>query len=179
MKLVIAISALSLAAACASAASTASPTAAAAASSAKCSEPERRQLDFWVGDWDVFNTADGVQYATSKIESINGGCGVSEAYSSPKAPGGAYYGKSYSSFDRNDGKWHQFYVDSKGNATWYTGGLEADGALTMTAPGKSGSTQKMSYVPQADGSVRQIGAFSTDGGKTWNAGYDYTYRKRK
>jgi len=127
--------------------------------------------------WDVHNTADGVRYASSTIESVVGGCAISEFYDSPKAPGGAYAGKSYSSFDPKDGLWHQFYVDMQGNATWYTGSLTDDGALTMTAKGAK-ALQEMSYIPQADGTVRQIGRFSADEGKTWVTGYDYTYRRR-
>jgi hypothetical protein len=142
-----------------------------------CEEPERRQLDFWIGKWDVYNTADGVRYASSLVESIVGGCAISEFYDSPKAPSGPYVGKSYSSFDPKDGHWHQFYVDVNGNATWYTGSLTEVGALTMTAKGPK-AMQEMSYVPQPDGSVRQIGRFSTDDGQTWQTGYDYTYRRR-
>lgn len=146
---------------------------------APCEGAKHHELDFWVGEWEVFNTADNVQYATSRIESILGGCVISENYESPKAPGGAYSGKSYSSFDRKDGLWHQFYVDTNGNATWFSGGLEESGALTMTAQGPKGSLRKMSYVPQQDGSVRQIAVISTDGGKTWAPGYDYTYRRAR
>ena len=141
-----------------------------------CSAAEHRQLDFWVGDWTVFNTADNVQYATSRIEPVMDGCGIKESYSAPTAPGGAYYGTSYSGFDRKDGKWHQMYVDTNGNVTWYTGGREGDD-MALLAPGRGGSLQRMVYSPRKDGSVHQIGTVSTDGGKTWQPGYDYTYRR--
>lgn len=143
---------------------------------APCSAPEHRQLDFWVGEWEVFNTADNVRYAGSRIEQIVGGCGISETYDSPQAPGGPYMGKSYSAFDAKDGKWHQLYVDTNGAVTWYTGALEgAD--MSLEAEGAK-ALQRMVYRPESDGSVRQIGTFSTDGGKTWQAGYDYTYRRK-
>ena len=68
------------------------------------------------------------------------------------------------------------YVDTRSSVTLYAGGLEgAD--MVMRAPGRS-SLQRMSYRPQPDGSVRQVGEVSNDQGKTWNAGYDYTYRRR-
>lgn len=142
-----------------------------------CDAPEHRQLDFWAGEWDVFQTASGTRIASSRIERIMGGCAIAEHYESPKAPGGPYSGASYSAWDRKDGHWHQLYVDVNGSVTWYTG--DRQGAdLVMTAPGRQGSLQKMTYRPTPDGSVRQIGEVSTDGGKTWAAGYDYTYRKR-
>lgn len=170
-------SVLGLVLAAASCASAQTSSASIAPAAKPCGEPQRRQLDFWIGKWDVHNTADGVRYASSTIESVVGGCAISEFYDSPKAPGGAYAGKSYSSFDPKDGLWHQFYVDMQGNATWYTGSLTDDGALTMTAKGAK-ALQEMSYIPQADGTVRQIGRFSADEGKTWVTGYDYTYRRR-
>lgn len=142
-----------------------------------CDDAAYRQLDFWIGDWTVFNTADGVEYATSRIERFPGNCAIRETYHSPKAPGGAYIGTSYSSIDFRDDRWHQMYVDNRGGFTWYTGGMEgAD--MVLIAPARGGATQKMVYSPQADGSVKQIGTVSTDGGKTWAAGYDYTYRRR-
>ena len=142
-----------------------------------CSALDYRQLDFWVGEWTVFNTQDNVQYATSRVEKIMNGCAIKESYESPKAPGGPYSGTSYSSLDRKDGKWHQMYVDVNGTVTWYTGALEAAG-MTLDAAGPNGTLQRMTYSPQADGSVRQVGRISKDQGKTWQVGYDYTYRQR-
>lgn len=143
-----------------------------------CEGAAHHQLDFWVGDWAVFQQGeDKTQIATSRIESVMNGCGIRENYSSPHAPGGAYAGTSYSGYDRKDDKWHQMYVDTNGNVTWYTGELEgAD--MVLRAPAAKGALQTMTYRPQTDGSVRQIGVISTDGGKTWTPSYDYIYRKR-
>jgi hypothetical protein len=149
----------------------------AATSPAPCSADEYRQLDFWVGEWNVFDTAKGGQVGTSRIEPVMSGCSIRESYEAPEAPGGAYSGTSYSSFDRNDGKWHQFYVDVNGNATWFTGGL-AGRDMVLFANGKGGALQRMSYRPHDDGSVQQIGVTSSDSGKTWQPGYDYTYRRK-
>lgn len=141
-----------------------------------CKAAEHHQLDFWVGEWRVFR-ADGVEIATSSIASVANGCGVSENYNAPLAPGGPYQGLSYSAFDRKDGKWHQFYVDVGGAAAWFTGGLEGSN-MVLYAPGANGSRQRMTYRPNADGSVSQVGAVSQDGGQTWTPTYDYTYRRR-
>ena len=142
-----------------------------------CAAPQYRQLDFWAGDWNVFDTASGARVGTSRIERIMGDCAIRESYDSPEAPSGPYSGTSYSGYDRKDGKWHQLYVDVNGSVTWYTGGL--DGAdLVMTAPVRSGAIQRMTYRPHEDGSVEQIGVISADGGKSWAPGYDYTYRRK-
>src|SRR5215813_9919828 len=65
---------------------------------AACDTPEHRQLDFWVGDWDVVvharQTPDG-PFADAKgrqhVESILGGCAVAETFSAD-GPGPAWNG---------------------------------------------------------------------------------------
>jgi hypothetical protein len=142
-----------------------------------CGGAEYRQLDFWVGEWRVFKTDGNAEVAASHIEHAMGDCGIKETYSSLGAPGGLYQGTSYSSYDRKDHKWHQMYIDTNGSVGWYVGELKgAD--LEMITPGPQGSLNRMVYRPQSDGSVRQIGTNSVDGGKTWQAGYDLTYRKK-
>ncbi len=142
-----------------------------------CSTSEFAQLDFWKGAWSVFDSAAGYQVGTSRIESLMGGCGIRESYEAPKAPGGAYSGTSYSAFDRKDSKWHQMYVDVNGNVTWFTGGMVGRD-MVLFAPTQGGGQQRMTYRPNADGSVQQIGMTSTDSGKNWIASYDYTYRRQ-
>ncbi|MBV9883701.1 MAG: hypothetical protein JO276_11885 [Sphingomonadaceae bacterium] len=144
-----------------------------------CAAAEHRQLDFWLGEWDVFDAAlSTVPIATSRIARIANGCGIVERYESPAAPGGPYAGTSYSAFDRKDGHWHQMYVDTNGNVNWYSGGL-ADGEMVLTAPARQGSLQRMVYRPHDDGSVEQVGTISNDGGRNWQPGYDYLYRRRR
>jgi hypothetical protein len=153
------------------------PSVAAPAPTPPCAAAQYRQLDFWVGAWDVFDTAAGGRVGTSRIERIMNGCAIGERYDAPLAPGGAYAGASYSGYDRKDGKWHQLYVDVNGNVTWFSGGLEGSD-LVMVAPGRGGTLQRMAYIPHADGSVQQVGTVSADGGRSWSAGYDYTYRRK-
>lgn len=143
-----------------------------------CKAAEHRQLDYWVGEWRVFRQADGVEVASSSIRSVADGCAISEDYRSPNAPGGAYAGLSYSAFDRRDGKWRQFYVDVGGAATWFTGGLEGGNIVLYAAGARPGSQQRMTYRRNPDGTVNQIGEFTTDEGGTWTVGYDYHYRRR-
>ncbi len=149
---------------------------AAPAPAALCAGPEFRQLDFWVGRWNVFDTAKGDAVGTSRIERIMNGCSIRESFDAPRAPGGPYSGTSYSGYDRKDGRWRQMYVDVNGNVSLFTGGLEGPD-MVMVAPARGGALQRMTYRLHADGSVQQIGVISRDGGKSWSPGYDYTYRR--
>src|SRR5678809_316727 len=49
---------------------------------AGCTEPERHQLDFWLGDWDTFEPegALGVSQARAHVTPVLAGCAVHELY---------------------------------------------------------------------------------------------------
>ena len=143
-----------------------------------CAGAEYHQLDFWIGQWNVYEKETGKKSSTSRIESVMGGCGIGEHYEEPGDPAGPYSGTSYSGFNREDGKWHQMYIDTNGIVEWFTGGLDDDGDMIMEAPGGANNTiRKMVYRKLPDGSVEQIGTASTDYGKHWKPRYDYIYRK--
>lgn len=158
-------------------AATAPAAAPAVAARPNCSAAHYRELDFWVGDWEVFDTARGYRIATSRVERIMDGCSIRESYDSPGAPGGPYSGTSYSGYDRKDGKWRQMYVDVNGNVTIYVGRRES-ASMVFAAAALGGALQRMTYRPLGDGAVQQVGLLSTDGGRSWKPGYDYTYRKK-
>lgn len=147
-----------------------------ASQQAVCNAPEYHQLDFWIGEWNVFQASDNKKVGTSRIESVMGGCGIGEHYEAPNAPSGAYSGTSYSGYDRKDGKWHQMYIDTNGNVTWYTGGVDGSDVV-MEAPA-NGAITRMVYRKLDDGSVEQIGTVSTNFGRKWTPGYDYIYRRK-
>ncbi len=141
-----------------------------------CAAAEFHQLDFWIGQWNVYEKDIGKKSSTSRIESVMGGCGIGEHYEEPGDPNGPYSGTSYSSYSRDDGKWHQMYIDTNGNVEWFSGGLE-DGDMVMEAPGANNTLRKMVYHALPDGSVEQIGTVSSDYGRHWKPRYDYIYKK--
>jgi hypothetical protein len=144
-----------------------------------CAGPEYRQFDFWIGTWDVHGPKDAV-VGHSRIESILGGCVIAEHWSS--GPNGANDGKSYNIYDRELGKWEQFWVDASGSRLLLSGGLVGadmvlEGVQSKPDP-KTGIAQRerITWTPNADGSVRQLWQSSKDAGKTWTVAFDGLYR---
>jgi len=138
------------------------------------SDPAFRQLDFWVGEWDVSNP-EGVVIASSSITSDLGGCVVRERYTTP-----SYAGESINVYDRSDGRWHQTWVDVTGAFTEYVGDL-VDGQMVYVASEQQNGRDvrlRMTFTPLDSGSVRQFGEISFDGGKTWRTRYDLKYTHR-
>lgn len=137
---------------------------------------ECRQLDFWIGEWDVA-TPDGKKVAVSRIQLGVGQCVVLENYSDPSG----YEGKSINFFDSRLGKWRQTWADSAGGVSEFTGELK-DGAMqlegeTHRADGEK-VLRKMRISKMTDNRVRQYSELSTDDGKTWSVAYDLTYLRR-
>tara|TARA_R110002051_G_scaffold257855_1_gene316848 strand:- start:96 stop:584 length:489 start_codon:yes stop_codon:yes gene_type:complete len=144
-----------------------------------CSDADHRAFDFWLGDWSVTAAASGTVVAGSRIESVAGGCAIQETYHQTVGPGGTptdYHGVSFSAFDPIDRLWRQFYVDSGGTVSSFTG-RAVDGAMVLVVD-RGELQRRMTVAPADDGSVRQTGEVSRDGGRTWTPGYDFIYRRR-
>jgi hypothetical protein len=140
--------------------------------------PEYRELDFWVGDWDV--TASGAPAGQSHVERMLADCVVYENWSGA----GGVTGKSFNIWDATKKEWRQTWVDSAGTLTEFHGRL-VDGNMLYEAeglvPGPDGTLaptrQRMTFFDRK-GTVRQLGETSTDGGKTWSVAYDLVYTRK-
>ena len=151
----------------------------AAPAPAGCASSQSRQFDFWVGRWDVTPTGyPDHLVAHSLIEKLYAGCAVRENWS----PLNGQDGGSLSSYVAADDAWRQTWVDSGGSRAEFKGGWTGR-AMVLTGrwpqPGRPTRMTRMTYEPQADGSVRQRGEISDDGGATWAASFDFTYRKAR
>lgn len=150
------------------------------AQSSACDDANRRAIGFWVGQWDVFPTGQRTEMpiATSRIEWVVGGCAVRESYLQTVDENGKpirYQGTSYTALNTLEGVWKQFYVDTVGRAALLTGSL-ANSTLVLSKATGSNLT-RMTIRALDDGSVRQLGEASVDGGKSWKPTFDFTYRR--
>jgi hypothetical protein len=136
-----------------------------------CAASEFHQFDFWAGRWDVYDP-NGKMVAHSLIEPVYG-CGIRENWMPIGKPGGG----SLSIYVPDEKKWEQFWIDSSGTRAFFSGGW--NGSAMVIAGKWGGPLVRMSYSKNGDGSVRQFGEQSTDEGKTWTTGFDFTYRPSK
>ena len=132
--------------------------------------PEFRQLDFWVGEWDVTDPG-GRLVGHSSIQRIIGDCVVYENWSGMR--GGT--GKSFNFWDKVNRRWQQTWVDDDGDVQQYWGKLDG-GALKYLSPD---GTTRLTFAPLAGGKVRQLSEKTNDRGQTWTVNYDFTYTRRK
>lgn len=156
---------------------------------AACASPEHRQLDFWVGDWDVKVRARaapaseewGESTGRQKIESILGGCAISESFSAegPKTP---WAGRSYSSWQPAQGKWRQTWVDDSGSFLLFTGGVE-DGEMRLYGEPRTvkdvSFQMRMVWKNVTADAMRWEWQRSTDGWKTQTVMIVVDYARRR
>lgn len=148
-------------------------------SSCPCCQPEFRQFDFWVGDWETFNPGDTL-VGTNRIVILQDSCVIQENWISAR---GAYTGTSYNFYDPQTGKWRQTWIDNQGASLFLSGGLE-DGKMVLYSEKMKNSQgqdylNRITWTPNPDGSVRQRWEVSSDDGQTWRGVFDGIYRHKK
>lgn len=144
--------------------------------------PEYRQLDYWIGEWDVKSVA-GQTVGTSRVEKILNNCVIQETYKGVPGSSAApnYVGQAFHFYDQNLKRWAQHYIDTAASPFDWTGEVR-DGVMRYTREGPFGPSnlfvkQRMTFTPK-DGGVHQLFEQSIDGGKTWRAGFNAMYTKR-
>lgn len=138
-----------------------------------------RQFDFWIGEWEAYNT-NGKKAGDSRIERALDSCVIVENWSSAQSN---YSGKSYNTFNSVTKKWQQYWVDNKGGVTEYFDGHYDDGKMILQTinqkqPDGSYKIQKMTFYNLDPKKMRQHGESSTDGGITWKTDFDLEYRRK-
>lgn len=140
--------------------------------------PQNHEFDFWVGDWNVFQTGMDYQVGKQKIEKVSGGCIVLENWTATSVPG---EGKSMNFISPKTGKWEQVWMGSGGVYLNYYNGEYKDGAMCYEGDGVDKAGKKLLfhliYFNLSKESLRQLLERSDDEGKTWTSVYDFTYKR--
>jgi len=143
-----------------------------------CDSEGHAGFDFWLGEWDVYQTGGDAKVADSRIGRKHNGCAVTESWIPLCGAGGT----SLNHWDINAGAWRQKWVGSSPGAVEFTGGV-TEGKMVLTeiwpSPGALHTLVRMSYSANEDGSVRPFGESSTDHGVSWQSAFDFTFRPKE
>ena len=143
-----------------------------------CSAAEYRRLDFWIGDWDTFetDTPGGPSEARTRVEPIAQGCAIHELYEQVDG----LIGDSILSYDPVRKQWQQTWVTNRGSLMVLWGDFKNDALIlegeVHLRDGQS-VVQRITWTTRDDG-VRESAVLSKDGGKTWTPAFDVLFRKR-
>ena len=137
---------------------------------APCTSAEHHQLDFWIGNWNVYDVSDEKTIAAHvRVDSILDGCVLHESYEDPSG----LHGESYSIFDESQKKWHQTWVTNRGQLLQIDGSKRGDAIVFEGA--SDGTMYRVSWKPEG-GVVRETAERSTDHGKTWTSWFDLRFK---
>ena len=135
---------------------------------------EWRQLDFWLGEWEVYNPQ-GLMVGSNRIEKSLNGCAIIENWDGSSGVNG----KSINYYNPDEGKWYQNWVSDRGNIINYEGYFK-DGAMHLegVSVDSDGETEmsKMTLTPNDDGTVTQLIKHSNNGGRSWYVWFQGTYK---
>ena len=140
------------------------------------SDPRFRQFDFWIGEWEDKNPA-GQVVGQSSIELIEGDCVIYENYRNAAG----YSGRSFNVFNKEKGKWQQFWVDNRGAVLEFSGELVGK-ELRYTGVSKQTDgievLHKLTVFDLSPTTLRQLWEQSKDGGSTWQIVFDGMYHRK-
>lgn len=146
-----------------------------------CSDPQQKQFDFWVGEWDLTSAGPNgskVAQGTNSVHRIMDGCVVQENFSSGDT--GPLRGMSLSMFEPQSGKWKQTWVDNQGAYMDFVGEFK-DGQMVLareaTGPGGSKFLQRMVYKNIGANEFDWSWEASRDGGTTWTVKWPLHYKR--
>jgi len=150
-----------------------------------CATPEARQLDFWIGDWELTGrrrTPGGWvdTPGTNRVRAALGSCVIEEQFRSAEADG--LEGRSVSVYDTRAGAWRQTWVDNQGGYLVFRGGMDGDRMILATAPTvlASGDTMVSRMVFHDITTDRLVWDWerTTDAGRSWTVLWTLEYRRR-
>lgn len=148
-----------------------------------CSQPEFRQFDFWVGEWEAFNPK-GIKSGDSKISIIIDSCVILEEWTGTPNQGFVFKGKSFNSYNVATKQWQQTWTDNTGNTTEFLRGEATDGKIIyyadkVTDPKGKIFMRRLTFTKLNNDKVKQFGELSNDEGATWKTEYELEYRRKK
>lgn len=145
---------------------------------APCDAEKYQEFNFWVGDWNVYDTQNKL-IGTNKILKMQSNCVMQENWESKTSPN---KGTSYNYYNGVDDSWNQLWVDNGGYSLILKGKL-VDGKMILSsapAKGKNGDyINRVTWTPNKDGSVTQVWDYLDTKGKIIQEAFRGIYKKKK
>jgi hypothetical protein len=146
-----------------------------------CLLPEQKQLEFWVGEWDLTwpGAKEGeIGHGINRVQRALDGCVVEENFSAETS--GHLRGRSVSIFDARSNKWKQTWVDNEGGYLDFSGRWK-DGEMVLsreTSRNGKAISQRMVFKHITPNEFDWSWESSSDAGKTWQVNWPIHYKRK-
>ena len=141
-----------------------------------CATEAYKQFDFWVGNWNVYDTKNNL-IGHNKVLKMDNACAIQENWSSKTS---SSKGTSYNYYNASDKSWNQVWVDNVGGSLVLKGFYRNN---KMVLKSKLLSSKKGDYYNQitwfknSDGSVTQLWELLDVENTSFNEIFRGTYKK--
>ena len=120
-----------------------------------CCTEWHKQFDFWIGEWEVYDTA-GTRLGENTITKLEDNCLLSEHWVGAKG----YTGRSYNFFNTKDSTWNQLWLDNAGGHLKLNGRLIGEKMILKSELLKGQQVDwyynQITWTPLKDGAVEQL-----------------------
>lgn len=141
-----------------------------------CCSETHSQFDFWIGEWEVFDT-NGKIVGTNTITKQYDNCLLQEKWISA----GPNRGTSYNYYDKTDGSWHQLWIDNTGYVLKLKGKL-IDHKMVLKSDIIQNDTQnfynQISWFENKDNTITQLWETYDENHKKINELFRGIYKKK-
>lgn len=142
-----------------------------------CCTEFHKQFDFWVGEWNVYDTNDKL-VGENSITKLEDGCLLNEHWRSVN--GGS--GRSYNYFNSTDSTWNQVWIDNQGGNLVLKGKARINKMVLKSEllRGKKVAfyANQITWTKNEDGSVTQLWEILDQNDKVLSVVFEGIYRKK-
>ena len=135
-----------------------------------------RQLDYWLGNWNIGSAGSGGNAHSSVTVSLDK-CLVIENWDG----GGGHHGRNIFGYSADDKSWYGMFADNQGRVHVFTSGKVADGTAEFdgTSRGPNGESvlHRVKVIRLNPNKVEQSWEKSSDNGATWNVVFRGEYSR--
>ncbi|HKF03959.1 MAG TPA: DUF1579 family protein [Candidatus Sulfotelmatobacter sp.] len=147
-----------------------------------CLDPQQKQFDFWVGEWNLTwpDAKPGqLAHGTNSIKRILDGCVVQESFSGGEAM--HLRGTSVSTFDLRSNHWKQTWVDNEGGYLDFDGDFSNGQMILQREAVRNGEKilQRMVWKNISADELDWSWESSADGGKSWQVNWPIHYKRMR
>ena len=143
-------------------------------------DPNYQRLAFWVGDWEVLDSA-GAHYASQRVRTVVDACAITAEWTGRAGDKGF----NLSAYDGRSGEWRQTYVSNQVPVPLAVTLRRSDPSYEgpgvrfiplFPPPAGTTSLARITILPLAGGHVMQLFENSRDAGATWSVTFRAEHR---
>lgn len=141
-----------------------------------CTTKEYKQFNFWVGNWNVYDTK-GKLIGTNHVKKMSNACTIQENWSSKVGPS---KGTSYNYYDKNDGSWNQLWIDNAGGNLKLKGKLVGKNMVLksdLVKNSKGNYYNQITFFNNSDGTVTQVWELLDENNTVFNEIFRGIYKR--